>query len=154
MSRKHLMYGTPTYRSWSAMLTRCTNQRNHKYPEYGGRGIRVCDRWRDFSAFLLDLGPRPEGTSLGRIDNDGNYEPGNCAWQSITSQARNKRSTAVFDYQGIVATIPEHCERMGLKASTVRSRVYTYGWPINKAFEEPPRSWGGNRKKSNLTTTA
>ena len=82
---------TPTYRSWYAMIQRCTNPRNHKYRDYGGRGISVCKRWRSFENFLADMGERPAGLTLDRRDNDGSYEPGNCRWATSHEQARNKR---------------------------------------------------------------
>lgn len=144
----HAMYGAPEYKSWSGMLTRCENKNNHKFKDYGARGITVCDSWHEFQSFFNDMGKKPAGTSLGRIDNDGNYEPKNCEWQSATEQARNKRNTALFSYQGILATIPEHCDRLGLLASTVRSRIYTYKWPVEKALSVIPRNWGGPIKNN------
>lgn len=83
----------PTYRSWKGMRERCRNKNNASYAYYGGRGIRVCQRWDDFGAFLHDMGPTPQGMSLERIDNNKGYEPGNCRWASLTEQARNKRTT-------------------------------------------------------------
>lgn len=81
-----------TYHSWSAARTRCENPAHKDYPLYGGRGIRVCARWRDdFSAFLTDMGERPQGRSLDRIDTDGHYEPGNCRWATPKEQAQNRR---------------------------------------------------------------
>lgn len=133
---RHGMYGTPTYKSWSSMLTRCLNKRNNRYKDYGGRGITVCERWRDFELFFADMGKRPDRTTLGRIDNNGNYEPSNCEWQKNITQARNKRNTALFKFKGILATIPDHCERTGLNQSTVRSRIYTYHWPVDKALSK------------------
>lgn len=131
------MFGTPIYRSWSSMLTRCTNQRHHNYPDYGGRGIKVCERWRDFTAFASDMGERPPGTSLGRIDNDGNYEPGNCRWETSKQQGRNRRTTRLVNIDGITTTIQGHCDRLGLNSNTIRSRLYSYGWTIEEAFRTP-----------------
>lgn len=83
---------TPTMRSWMAMRQRCFNPNGPEYHRYGGRGITVCDRWREsFAAFLSDMGEKPPGRSLDRIDNDGNYEPGNCRWATPTTQSRNSR---------------------------------------------------------------
>lgn len=99
-SRKHhtLTHGhsprsaaSPEYKSWATMLTRCTNPNSSNFRYYGGRGIKVCKRWHQFENFLADMGQRPLGLSLDRIDNDGNYEPGNVKWSTRLEQARNKR---------------------------------------------------------------
>lgn len=89
---KHRMVGTPEYSTWYGMITRCTNPRQPAYKNYGGRGITVCERWRNsFAEFFTDMGPRPEGLSLDRINNDGNYEPGNCRWATRREQRLNSR---------------------------------------------------------------
>jgi len=79
------------YDTWSNMLQRCLNQKHHKYSIYGARGITVCVRWRRFENFLSDMGERPSGTSIDRINNDGNYEPGNCRWATPKEQRANQR---------------------------------------------------------------
>lgn len=81
---------TPTYGSWHAMNSRCRNPKATGYERYGGIGVTICDRWLVFETFLADMGERPEGTTLDRIDNDGNYEPGNCRWATYKQQAENK----------------------------------------------------------------
>lgn len=85
---------SPTYKSWTSMRVRCLCRTANNYAPYGGRGIRICDRWLEsFENFLADMGERPEGTTLDRIDNDGNYEPGNCRWATVAEQNRNKSTT-------------------------------------------------------------
>lgn len=87
-----------TYRSWAAMIARCTNPSEPGYANYGGRGIGVCDRWRKFENFLADMGERPPELSLDRYpDHNGNYEPGNCRWATWVQQQRNKRSTRLCE---------------------------------------------------------
>lgn len=90
----HGMKGTPTYKAWKSMRQRCKNKNDPHYPDYGGRGITVCERWESFENFLADMGERPsDDLSIDRINNDGNYEPGNCRWTDRFTQARNRRNT-------------------------------------------------------------
>ncbi len=88
---KHNGVGKPEYRSWACMRDRCLNPNHGHYHYYGGRGIKICDRWSDFAKFLEDMGTRPVGTTLDRIDVNGNYEPGNCRWATHHEQQSNKR---------------------------------------------------------------
>lgn len=83
---------SPTYTAWANMIQRCKNARNKRFKDYGGRGIKVCDRWHGFTVFLADMGEKPPGLTLDRIDNDGNYEPGNCRWATAAEQRANKRA--------------------------------------------------------------
>lgn len=84
---------SPTYLSWANMLQRCNNPRHPRYADYGGRGITVCDRWVKFDNFLRDMGVRPNGMTLDRERNEGNYEPSNCRWATMLMQRRNSRNS-------------------------------------------------------------
>lgn len=92
-STTHGMTGGPTWKSWEAMHGRCTRAKDISYPNYGGRGIAVCERWRSFENFLADMGERPIGMTIDRVDTNGDYEPGNCRWSTVLHQNRNKRNT-------------------------------------------------------------
>jgi hypothetical protein len=89
---RHGGVGTQTYKTWAGMLARCRNPRETGYQNYGGRGITVCERWMVFTNFLEDMGERPPDLSLDRINNDGNYEPGNCRWADRATQNANRRN--------------------------------------------------------------
>jgi hypothetical protein len=98
-----------TYQTWLAMRQRCLNPKNPAYKNYGGRGITICERWASFANFLEDMGERSEGLSIERIDNNGNYEPGNCRWDTYKQQARNQRRNKLNPQ--LVQYILDHPER-------------------------------------------
>lgn len=92
---KHGLFNNRLYRVWSAMHQRCENRNHRSYRNYGGRGISVCERWSDVAKFVADMGEPPVGLTLDRIDNDGNYEPCNCRWATVSEQNRNQRRTPI-----------------------------------------------------------
>jgi hypothetical protein len=97
---------SPEYIVWNSLKTRCLNPKSSSYVHYGGRGITVCPEWRDsFEAFLRDVGPRPEGHTLDRIDTNGNYEPGNCRWATQEEQANNRRADAQVLVNGHIISL-------------------------------------------------
>lgn len=134
----HLLSGTPIYKSWASLKARCLNPNNADYPDYGGMGITVCDRWRDsFEAFYEDMGPRPEGSSIDRIDVNGNYEPGNCRWATGVEQAQNKRETRWVSFRGEKLAMIEACRRAGLsrtKYKVIHARVHRRGMTFEQAM--------------------
>jgi|LGVF01.2.fsa_nt_gb hypothetical protein len=119
---------TRTYSSWVSMMDRGVwGSDPEKFAMYGAAGRGVCERWHRFEHFFVDMGERPEGTSIDRIDNDKGYEPGNCRWATPREQARNRSNTVRVRYGGEATTMVELCEHLGLPLSAVRSRAYKRG---------------------------
>jgi hypothetical protein len=114
---------TPTFNAWRTMLQRCTNPNEGQWENYGKRGIKVCDAWLQFENFLADMGEKPEGTSLDRIDVNGNYEPSNCRWANPKQQSLNKRCTVRVTYQGREMTLMEACEIAGTQYTRAHARL-------------------------------
>jgi hypothetical protein len=128
------MSGTPIYSVWNMMNQRCYDKSNHAYHRYGGRGVTVCERWRTFENFYADMGDKPAGKSLERINNDGNYEPGNVVWADAKAQANNRRSNVVLEHAGKKQTMQQWCDELGLKIGTVWARLNLYGYSVEKAL--------------------
>lgn len=131
--------GSPTYRSWYSMHCRCLDQSNKSFIRYGGRGITVCPRWKKFENFLIDMGFRPAGHTLDRINNDGNYEPGNCKWSTLEEQQNNRRDNRYFEYQGRTQTISQWAREYGMSHYTLGARLLKSKWSISDALETPVR---------------
>jgi hypothetical protein len=127
------------YKSWNSLKNRCENPNNHKWDDYGGRGITVCERWsKSFEAFLEDMGPRPDGCTIDRENNDGNYEPGNCRWANNREQQRNRRANRLVEWNGRIWCLTELAEELGIKPVTVFGRL-NRGWSVEKALTHPIR---------------
>lgn len=132
----HGMARTLTHITWQALIQRCTNPENPAWDRYGGRGITVCDRWRNsFEAFLSDMGERPKGLSLDRVDNSKGYEPENCAWATAKEQARNTRRNRLVSFQGHNICLAEAAEIADLPYWKVRHRLNAKGWTPSQALE-------------------
>jgi hypothetical protein len=137
--RTHGMRKSPEYGVWSTMLGRCENSNVERYPQYGGRGIKVCERWHKFENFFADMGKRPGPKfSIDRKDNDGNYEPSNCYWATSEEQIYNKQTTRLLDYKGNKLTVQQASEVAGIPKAVLFNRLYN-GWSIEKAIETPLR---------------
>lgn len=154
---RHGLTQSPTWRSWCSMKARCQNPQAPNFALYGGRGITVCERWQVFEAFLEDMGLRVAGTSLDRIDNDGNYEPGNCRWATNETQGRNRRTNRLVTVGDETLTLTEWSQRSGIPNSTLFQRLEN-GVAPEEAIATPSRpnerliSYGG--KTMNLTDWA
>lgn len=139
---KHGLCGTPEYRSWQAMLTRCTNPNTSCFKYYGGRGITVCERWLSFENFLADMGRKPTNDhSIDRYpNNDGNYEKSNCRWATRSQQVNNSRrwkgKTRLIPLGGIDRTIASTAQLLNMKEDTLRNRLRK-GWSVEKATSTP-----------------
>lgn len=133
-NKRHGMSETREYAGWTAMRERCNNPTCHKFHLYGGRGIKVCERWDSFENFYADMGPRPKGYTIERIDNDGNYEPSNCKWATKTEQSRNRRGVytpqedqKIREAIALGYSFPQMAKHVGKSPGSVMSRTYYLG---------------------------
>lgn len=130
-----------TYRAWWNMLDRCRNENNSSYENYGGRGIKVCDRWQAYELFLIDMGIRPRGDlSLDRIDSNGHYEPANCRWatreQQHSNQRRHGRIPVLIAFDGKEMTMEQWSKHLGMSYNTIYGR-WTRRLPPDEIFAKP-----------------
>lgn len=126
---------TAIYGLWLKMIARCTKPENDDYANYGGRGIRVCDRWLSFENFFADMGERPAGKTLDRKDVDGDYEPGNCRWATYREQNQNRRDNRLISFNGETLALQEWARRLGIRHATLQERLSK--WPLDRALTEP-----------------
>lgn len=130
---------SPAWATWQAMRRRCADPNSNRWDMYGGRGITVCERWREsFEAFLEDMGPRPDGCSIDRIDNNKGYSKENCRWASVSEQARNRKSSVLIEFNGKTQCITEWSEEVGIGFATLYQRLKK-GWSVEKALTHPVR---------------
>jgi hypothetical protein len=114
---------SPEYRSWDKMIQRCTNPNHASYPNYGARGITVCDKWRDYAAFFADMGPKPPGRySIERVDNERGYSKDNCIWATQQAQLENRRNTIFVEFNGERMLLTEACRKAGVPYDTAFAR--------------------------------
>ena len=129
----HGQGGTTTYKTWAHMLDRCRNPNSKKWSRYGGRGIQVCERWLLFENFVADMGAKPTGTTLDRIDNNGNYEPHNCRWATQKTQQNNRSTNHVLVAFGKAMNISQWATFLGKNRDTIRRRL-DKGWALEKVL--------------------
>ena len=120
---------------WTGMMRRCYEENCKSYKDYGGRGIKVCSRWHEFKNFLEDMGERPPNLTIERIDNFGNYAPGNCKWIPKAEQNVNQRSNRVVEINGIKKPLVVWCRDLKLNYYTVHSRITKLKWEVSEALE-------------------
>lgn len=137
--RKHGKTGTRVYRLWKAMMTRCYNPNAINYHNYGGRGIRVCDRWMDFSNFYADMGEPAAGMTLDRIDNSTGYGPSNCRWATLLEQQNHRRNNRKLTLNGETRNVSEWARHLGMHATTIHVRLGK-GWPLERVLRPTGRS--------------
>lgn len=138
-TRRHGMTKTTEHKVWTELRQRCFNENDKGWPRYGGRGITVSPRWlgrRGFENFYEDMGTRPAGLSLDRIDNNGPYSPENCRWADRVTQARNRRSSALLTYDGRTQCLTAWAAEIGIPRATLSSRI-RHGWSVERALTEP-----------------
>lgn len=131
------------YRTWCGMKARCENPKAGMFDNYGGRGIKVCDRWQDFANFQADMGAgMAPGLSIDRIDNNGPYSPENCRWIPFALQARNTRTNRNVTFQGKTQCVAAWAEELGVSASMIHGRL-SKGWSVADALTKPSRRGPG-----------
>ncbi len=147
-ARNRLTHGvsrTPEYKVWMNMHERCENPDDPAWHNYGGRGIQVCARWADVSTFIADMGRRPEGSTLERIDNNGPYSPENCRWATRREQSVNTRRTVMLTYAGETLPMKDWAAKAGIRYGTLHFRIKS-GWPVERALTTPIGITFGPRK--------
>lgn len=146
----HGLTNTREYVVWCGMIARCENPKHKGYHTYGGKGVRVCDRWRNsFETFLSDMGMPPSPKhQIDRIDPTGNYEPSNCRWVTNRQNSRNTRKTIKVEYGGETLALNDWANRIGIPEKTLYARIKVYGWPVHEAFTTPVLSFSECAKRS------
>lgn len=148
LSKTHGKSGSREHIIWKSMIQRCANKNRQSYKDYGGRGISVCERWKKFENFLSDMGIAPNGSTIDRIDNDGNYEPSNCRWATHKEQSSNKRCNVVISAYGKTKTAKEWAREIGISEFTIYARVKN-GFVGENALSKTSLRYKGNRPLKN-----
>lgn len=132
---KHGLSDTPIHNTWMDMNRRCYKKYRKDYQRYGGRGIKVCKEWRySFEQFYKDMGDKPDGCTLDRIDNNGNYNKDNCKWSTIREQSINQRKSLYIEYNGETKNLKIWSEELGINYHNLWKRLYKLNWSVERAF--------------------
>lgn len=131
------LWGTPTYWTWQTMKQRCLNPTNNNYRYYGGRGITIDSRWHRLSGFIADMGLRPAGRTLERLDNTKGYYKANCSWETRKTQQNNRRACRYLEFNGQRLTVTQWAEQLSMNPKTISNRLNCYGWSIERTLTEP-----------------
>lgn len=142
---KSRQYSDRVYHAWYDMVRRCTDPKCPNFQWYGARGIAVCERWKTFANFYADMG-EPNGLYLDRLDNDGNYEPGNCRWVTLKESLRNRRNTCLVTHGGRTQTIAAWAEETGVRSGLIYARL-RLGWPAEKAITTPCNAFAVRKQR-------
>jgi hypothetical protein len=142
----HGMEHTLTYTVWAQMKARCLNSKHKSYERYGARGIEVCDRWLKFENFYADMGEKPRGRSLDRVDNNGNYEPLNCRWASNLEQNNNRSNNWRLTFQGKTLTVAQWAREVSIAPESIKSRL-KLNWSVEDTLTTPVDSRKASKRK-------
>jgi hypothetical protein len=150
---RHGLSHTKIHNIWLSMKQRCDDMNCTCYARYGGRGIKVCERWYVFENFLADMGQPPPGMQIERIDNNAGYSPENCKWATLVEQANNKRNNAFVTANGVTLTLMQWQRRSGIHWATIKTRIEN-GWPPTAAVTLPPDNKRRYRAWTKIETPA
>lgn len=151
--KPHGMALTSIHSVWATMLARCSNPNNEAFIYYGARGISVCERWKSFKLFYEDMGEKPEGHQIDRIDVNGNYEKSNCRWVLPIENSNNKRNNRRMILNGKTQTMAQWSRELGIKVTTIGERLKR-GWTDEKALSTPVNSGCYPNQKNNAYKSA
>lgn len=143
----HHMSRSRTFSTWRDMFQRCENPESPRYKHYGGRGIKVCPQWRQFEQFFQDMGERPDGLTIDRKDNNGDYTPANCRWATRKTQTENRRCTIWIEFNGVRKTRTQWARHIGMYPSVLAKRLKN-NWPFEMAITLPPDPSKQRRRKA------
>ena len=137
MKKTHGRWRDKVYQVWGSMRARCNNPTHKAWRNYGGRGITVCPEWDDFAVFIKDMGERPDGLTLERIDNNQGYSPDNCKWATRKEQLSNTRTNHNLTFEGRTQPIVQWQRELGFKKTLINNRIKR-GWSVERALTTPP----------------